>query len=243
MFRLASKQSLAAIRSAGVRNFGSKAQFNAANGSSMRLVIATSVLAAGVAGAAYASSQPVLLDEKKVKSKKAKAEKPEEKVEDPKKEGEGAGEAKEKEEAKGEAQEGEAEGEGQQAAAYNPETGEINWDCPCLGGMAHGPCGEEFKDAFSCFVYSAAEPKGVDCIEKFRFMQDCFRKYPDVYSEEIRDDESVPVDEPVESTPQPAAEPAQELKEPAFEQPVEPTVVIEEPVVIEETITIEEPKN
>ena len=25
---------------------------------------------------------------------------------------------------------------------------EINWDCPCLGGMAHGPCGEEFKAAF-----------------------------------------------------------------------------------------------
>jgi len=23
--------------------------------------------------------------------------------------------------------------------AFNPETGEINWDCPCLGGMAHGP--------------------------------------------------------------------------------------------------------
>ena len=31
--------------------------------------------------------------------------------------------------------------------------GEINWDCPCLGGMATGPCGQEFKDAFSCFHY------------------------------------------------------------------------------------------
>jgi intermembrane space import and assembly protein 40 len=52
--------------------------------------------------------------------------------------------------------------------AFNPETGEINWDCPCLGGMAHGPCGEEFKAAFSCFVYSTEEPKGVECIEKFK---------------------------------------------------------------------------
>ena len=52
--------------------------------------------------------------------------------------------------------------------AFNPETGEINWDCPCLGGMAHGPCGEEFKAAFSCFVYSKEEPKGVECIEKFK---------------------------------------------------------------------------
>jgi hypothetical protein len=52
--------------------------------------------------------------------------------------------------------------------AFNPETGEINWDCPCLGGMADGPCGEDFKAAFSCFVYSTEEPKGMDCIEKFK---------------------------------------------------------------------------
>lgn len=72
---------------------------------------------------------------------------------------------------------GEAEGEGGlggleeeagQQGAFNPETGEINWDCPCLGGMAHGPCGEEFKAAFSCFVYSNEEPKGVECIDKFK---------------------------------------------------------------------------
>ena len=31
--------------------------------------------------------------------------------------------------------------------------GSINWDCPCLGGMAYGSCGAEFKDAFSCFHY------------------------------------------------------------------------------------------
>jgi intermembrane space import and assembly protein 40 len=58
--------------------------------------------------------------------------------------------------------------EADQQGAFNPETGEINWDCPCLGGMAHGPCGEEFKAAFSCFVYSSEEPKGVECIEKFK---------------------------------------------------------------------------
>ncbi|KAG7858623.1 hypothetical protein KL939_002745 [Ogataea angusta] len=73
--------------------------------------------------------------------------------------------------------------------AYDPETGEINWDCPCLGGMAHGPCGEEFKAAFSCFVYSKEEPKGIDCIEKFKGMQECFKKYPEVYAEELREDD------------------------------------------------------
>ncbi|CAG8116342.1 unnamed protein product [Penicillium olsonii] len=79
-----------------------------------------------------------------------------------------------------------------QEAAFNPETGEINWDCPCLGGMAHGPCGEDFKGAFSCFVYSEEEPKGIDCIEKFKAMQDCFRQYPEVYGAELEDDEEAP---------------------------------------------------
>ena len=62
----------------------------------------------------------------------------------------------------------ELEEEADQQGAFNPETGEINWDCSCLGGMAHGPCGPEFREAFSCFVYSKEEPKGVDCIEKFK---------------------------------------------------------------------------
>lgn len=90
--------------------------------------------------------------------------------------------------------EGEKEGEGEgeegsssdgtaQGGAYNPETGEINWDCPCLGGMAHGPCGPEFREAFSCFVFSEVEPKGIDCVEKFKGMQDCFRRHPEVYGD------------------------------------------------------------
>ncbi|CCF59835.1 hypothetical protein KAFR_0I00540 [Kazachstania africana CBS 2517] len=69
--------------------------------------------------------------------------------------------------------------------AYNPDTGEINWDCPCLGGMSHGPCGEEFKIAFSCFVYSEKDPKGIDCIERFQNMQNCFKKYPEYYAEQL----------------------------------------------------------
>lgn len=81
------------------------------------------------------------------------------------------------------------EEEGGQEGAFNPETGEINWDCPCLGGMAHGPCGEDFKTAFSCFVFSNAEPKGMDCIDKFQGMQECFRRYPDIYGAELTDDE------------------------------------------------------
>jgi intermembrane space import and assembly protein 40 len=72
---------------------------------------------------------------------------------------------------------------GFQGGAYNPETGEINWDCPCLGGMAHGPCGPQFREAFACFIHSEEDPKGIDCVEKFKGMQECFREHPEVYAE------------------------------------------------------------
>ncbi|POS82175.1 hypothetical protein EPUL_005624 [Erysiphe pulchra] len=75
-----------------------------------------------------------------------------------------------------------------QEGAFDPETGTINWDCPCLGGMAHGPCGEEFKAAFSCFVYSKEDPKGVECIDKFKTMQNCFRQHPEIYGAELEDE-------------------------------------------------------
>ena len=59
--------------------------------------------------------------------------------------------------------------------------GEINWNCPCLGGMATGPCGVEFREAFSCFHYSTSEPKGSDCYEAFKLMQSCMTEYPALY--------------------------------------------------------------
>ncbi|RIA87607.1 hypothetical protein C1645_739983 [Glomus cerebriforme] len=85
----------------------------------------------------------------------------------------------------------EDESEESQSGAFNPETGEINWDCPCLGGMAKGSCGEQFKAAFSCFIYSKAEPKGVDCLEQFQKMKECFRQHPDEYGEELDDDDEL----------------------------------------------------
>ncbi|ORY75445.1 hypothetical protein BCR37DRAFT_352217 [Protomyces lactucae-debilis] len=84
----------------------------------------------------------------------------------------------------------EKEEEASQEQAFNEETGEINWDCPCLGGMAHGPCGEPFKAAFSCFVYSKEEPKGKECLDKFRDMQECFREHPEIYGSLVDDDET-----------------------------------------------------
>lgn len=92
----------------------------------------------------------------------------------------------------------ELEEEASSEGAFNPATGEINWDCPCLGGMAHGPCGEQFRAAFSCFVFSEEEPKGMDCIDKFKGMQDCFREHPDVYAAELEGDDDAELDEGLE---------------------------------------------
>ncbi|CAK4032654.1 Hypothetical predicted protein [Lecanosticta acicola] len=120
------------------------------------------------------------------------------------------------------------EEEAEQQGAFNEETGEINWDCPCLGGMAHGPCGEQFRAAFSCFVYSKEEPKGVECIEHFKTMQNCFREHPEIYGSEM-DEEDVDAQletqgqqgpgeaVPVSSEPQ-AAERAASRTEPAKQQ-------------------------
>ena len=55
-------------------------------------------------------------------------------------------------------------------------------------GMATGPCGVEFREAFSCFHYSEAEPKGSDCYDAFKTMQDCMSQYPSVYNQNIDDD-------------------------------------------------------
>ena len=106
--------------------------------------------------------------------------------------------------------------------------GDINWNCPCLGGMAVGPCGPEFREAFSCFHYSTEEPKGKDCIEKFSTMQECMSQYPELYPEKKKDEEGAEPaakaeEEPAAAAAEPAAEPAAEQPaEPATEQPTEP---------------------
>ena len=50
-----------------------------------------------------------------------------------------------------------------------------------------GPCGVEFRDAFSCFHYSTEEPKGKDCLEKFSTMQECMKEYPELFEEKKKD--------------------------------------------------------
>lgn len=59
--------------------------------------------------------------------------------------------------------------------------------------MTTGPCGETFKEAFSCFVYSKEEPKGSDCLEQFSQFQDCIVSHPELYGplEDGEPDESL----------------------------------------------------
>jgi intermembrane space import and assembly protein 40 len=97
--------------------------------------------------------------------------------------------------------------------------GEIDWDCPCLQGMAHGSCGEAFKTAFTCFVSSTANPKGSDCVEHFVAMRDCMVAHPEDYPD-LANDASSPAAEsesPADSNDQAAATP-----EPAAEAPASP---------------------
>lgn len=60
--------------------------------------------------------------------------------------------------------------------------GELNWNCPCVGGMTAGPCGYEFREAFSCFHHHKNEQDGMEaCVEHFKDMHACMSQYPKVY--------------------------------------------------------------
>ena len=63
----------------------------------------------------------------------------------------------------------------------------LSCNCPCLGGMANGPCGKQFKAAFFCFHCSTEDVKGSDCVDQFQAMQECMQKYPDLYPQEEED--------------------------------------------------------
>ena len=60
--------------------------------------------------------------------------------------------------------------------------GDINWNCPCIGSTASGPCGFEFRDAFSCFHYSKSDTKGAECAAKFATLNNCMAEFPALYS-------------------------------------------------------------
>jgi len=76
-----------------------------------------------------------------------------------------------------------SEAEEQYPGAVSPD-GNINWDCPCLGGLgSEGPCVDSFKEAFSCWFFSESEEKGEECVEKFFDMSDCMKNNAEFYDD------------------------------------------------------------
>ncbi|KAJ8312805.1 hypothetical protein KUTeg_010178 [Tegillarca granosa] len=59
--------------------------------------------------------------------------------------------------------------------------GEINWDCPCLGDYPYGPCGEKFREMFTCNFYSTEEPKGSECSEQNMEFFTCLFNHSKLY--------------------------------------------------------------
>lgn len=74
--------------------------------------------------------------------------------------------------------------------------GEINWLCPCLGGLPYGPCGFEFRQFFECIHAlqddegdkEASSAKAQECFPKFASMKECFSKFPKLYPPDEDDD-------------------------------------------------------
>ncbi|XP_002125847.2 mitochondrial intermembrane space import and assembly protein 40-B-like [Ciona intestinalis] len=61
--------------------------------------------------------------------------------------------------------------------------GEINWDCPCLGNLPNGPCGDNFREAFSCWVEHKdnEESFAEKCFENFTKWEECISEHKDIY--------------------------------------------------------------
>ncbi|KAM4588360.1 coiled-coil-helix-coiled-coil-helix domain containing 4b [Odontesthes bonariensis] len=114
--------------------------------------------------------------------------------------------------------------------------GDINWNCPCLGGMASGPCGTEFKDAFSCFHYSKEEVKGSECLEQFRGMQECLQRYPELYPQE----DETPSGQTSESTAAEASGAEPSAAEPSAAEPSAAEPSAAEPLGVNSTPASEE---
>ena len=90
--------------------------------------------------------------------------------------------------------------------------------------MASGPCGTQFKEAFSCFHYSKEDVKGSECVDNFRNMQDCMQKYPELYPQD--DDNEPPKD--TAATDEAASNDPTTDKDSASDAPAESTPTSEE---------------
>lgn len=69
--------------------------------------------------------------------------------------------------------------------------GDLNWTCPCLGGLPYGPCGFEFRKFFECLHKSSGDDdaiKAQECAPKFISMKECFNQFPKLYPSDEDED-------------------------------------------------------
>merc|ERR1711865_55374 len=86
------------------------------------------------------------------------------------------------------------------------------FECPCVQTLVKGPCGTEFKTAYLCFINSNEEQKGMDCVDLFIAMQDCFKEHPETFEkyaalsggDDDDDDDEEEFDEPPTPSPEPS---------------------------------------
>lgn len=73
--------------------------------------------------------------------------------------------------------------------AVDPITGNINWECPCMGENPTGICGELFKSAFRCYVkhYQNQADDGLplECITSFQRLTECQESHPQLNVTEV----------------------------------------------------------
>ncbi|KAK4373438.1 hypothetical protein RND71_008822 [Anisodus tanguticus] len=58
-----------------------------------------------------------------------------------------------------------------------------------IAHLRGGPCGNQFSDAFLCFLKSTAEEKGSDCVSPFVALQSCIKANPNAFSKDVLEDD------------------------------------------------------
>ncbi|KAL9230078.1 hypothetical protein vseg_005470 [Gypsophila vaccaria] len=96
-----------------------------------------------------------------------------------------------------------------EAAAYGDDENESAdakaakaLECPCIADLRKGPCGNQFSEAFLCFLKSTTEEKGSDCVTPFIALQNCVKANPNAFPKDVDEEDEQVSDKEVSSTGQ-----------------------------------------
>lgn len=76
-------------------------------------------------------------------------------------------------------------------AGFVQPNGELNFGCPCVGGLHAGPCGYEMREFISCNFYNSKDqedPRGQNCEDKMFTMMQCIDKHEEYYKHKMSSD-------------------------------------------------------